>query len=150
MPDGQAATTEQITLCRRRLGLTAYDPTACAGGYTLFARQTGGGVVDMIDIEGHTAHQWSLPVRPGRDAVILANGNLGYNGSHATSAGLYPAWDLWHGGDFYEVTPDGEIVWQHEDILRPRCLPTRPRVSQAVTLQKTVRTASCNPTLCGK
>ena len=37
--------------------------------------------------------------------------------SHATSAALYPAWDLWHGGDFYEATPDGEIVWRHEDIL---------------------------------
>ncbi|WP_424967167.1 aryl-sulfate sulfotransferase [Dinoroseobacter sp. S375] len=116
MPDGQPDLPDQITLCRRRLGLTAHDPRGSAGGYTLFARQTGGGVVDLIDISGQTAHQWHLPVRPGRDAVILANGNLGYNGSHATSAALYPAWDLWHGGDFYEVTPDGEIVWQHEDI----------------------------------
>ena len=22
---------------------------------------------------------------------------------------------MWHGGDFYEVTPQGEIVWRHED-----------------------------------
>lgn len=116
MPDGGKNLPDQITMCRRRLGLTAFDPEASAGGYTLFARQTGGGVVDLIDIAGRTAHQWALPVRPGRDAVILGNGNLGYNGSHATSAGLYPAWDLWHGGDFYEVTPDGDIVWQHEDI----------------------------------
>lgn len=108
--------TSQITLARRRLGLTALDRARSAGGYTLFARQTGGGVVDMIDIEGRTAHQWTMPVRPGRDAVILSNGNLGYNGSHATSADLYPAWDLWHGGDFYEATPSGEIVWRHEDI----------------------------------
>lgn len=116
MPDGYRELPNQITLCRRRIGLTAYDPAGSAGGYTLFARQTGGGVVDLIDIDGSTAHQWTLPVRPGRDAVILANGNLGYNGSHATSAALYPAWDLWHGGDFYEVTPDGEIVWRYEDI----------------------------------
>ncbi|MEM1078661.1 MAG: aryl-sulfate sulfotransferase [Pseudomonadota bacterium] len=116
MPDGLPELPNPITLCRRRLGLTAYDPRGSAGGYTLFARQTGGGVVDLIDIGGHTAHQWTLPVRPGRDAVILANGNLGYNGSHARSAALYPAWDLWHGGDFYEVTPAGDIVWQHEDI----------------------------------
>ncbi|MGS9235802.1 aryl sulfotransferase, partial [Salmonella enterica subsp. enterica serovar Infantis] len=46
----------------------------------------------------------------------LPNGNLGYNGSHRTSANLYPAWYLWHGGDFYEVTPDNEIVWHYEDI----------------------------------
>ncbi|MFT4743941.1 MAG: hypothetical protein ACI91Z_001920 [Yoonia sp.] len=106
----------QITMCRRQIGLTAHDAAQSAGGYTLYARQTGGGVVDMVDIQGRKVHQWNLPVRPGRDAVILANGNLGYNGSHATSADLYPAWDLWHGGDFYEVAPDGEIVWQFEDI----------------------------------
>lgn len=111
MPDSAASQTpSQITLARRKLGLTALDPARTAGGYTLFARQTGGGVVDLIDIDGKTAHQWQMPVRPGRDAVILANGNLGYNGSHATSADLYPAWDLWHGGDFYEATPTGQIV----------------------------------------
>lgn len=109
-------TPSQITLARRRLGLTALDRGRTAGGYTLFARQTGGGVVDMVDIDGRTAHQWHMPVRPGRDAVILPNGNLGYNGSHDTSAALYPAWDLWHGGDFYEATPEGEVVWRHEDI----------------------------------
>ena len=29
---------------------------------------------------------------------------------------LYPAWDIWHGGHFMEATPDGDIVWEHEDI----------------------------------
>jgi len=107
----------QITLSRRRIGLTGLDRARSAGGYTLYARQTGGGAVDMVDIEGTKVHRWDMPVRPGRDAVILPNGNLGYNGSHATSADLYPAWDLWHGGDFYEVTPDGDVVWRHEDIF---------------------------------
>ncbi|WP_102222874.1 aryl-sulfate sulfotransferase [Acidimangrovimonas sediminis] len=114
----RAATTlpDQITLRRRRTGLTALSPQRTAGGFTLFAGQTAAGRVDLVDIEGRVAHQWQMPVRAGRDAVILPNGNLGYNGSHATSAALYPAWDLWHGGDFYEATPEGEIVWRHEDI----------------------------------
>lgn len=116
-PETLSFDDSQVTLCRRRLGLTHLDRARTAGGYTLFARQTGGGIVDMIDIEGRTAHQWRMPVRPGRDAVILQTGNLGYNGSHATSAALYPAWDIWHGGDFYEATPEGEIVWRHEDIF---------------------------------
>ena len=117
MPDAANDLPSQITMRRRQLSLTAYDPAKSAGGYTLYARQTGGGVVDMVDIKGRKVHQWDMPVRPGRDAVILPNGNLGYNGSHTTSAGLYPAWDLWHGGDFYEVTPQGEIVWQYEDMF---------------------------------
>ena len=28
---------------------------------------------------------------------------------------LYPAWDIWHGGHFMEVTPGGDIVWEYED-----------------------------------
>ncbi|MEO1679505.1 MAG: aryl-sulfate sulfotransferase [Pseudomonadota bacterium] len=116
MLDQRSTNVDQTTVGRRRCGLTAYDSNHSAGGYTLYARQTGSGVVDLVDIEGHKVHSWSMPVRPGRDAVILPNGNLGYNGSHATSAGLYPAWDVWHGGDFYEATPEGEIVWRHEDV----------------------------------
>lgn len=112
----QASGADQVTLRRRRLGLTAIDRARTAGGYTLWAGQTAGGRVDLVDIEGNRVHEWQMPVRAGRDAVLLPNGNLGYNGSHATSAALYPAWDLWHGGDFYEATPEGEIVWRHEDI----------------------------------
>lgn len=107
---------DQVTLMRRKLGLTLLNKEKSAGGYTLYAGQTADGRVDLIDIEGRTAHTWQMPVRAGRDAVILANGNLGYNGSHPTSAALYPMWDVWHGGDFYEATPDGEIVWRFEDI----------------------------------
>jgi len=97
--------------------MTGIDPRLTAGGYTLYAGQTAGGRVDLININGERIHEWQMPVRPGRDAVLLPNGNLGYNGSHVKSANLYPAWDIWHGGDFYEVTPSGEIVWRHEDIF---------------------------------
>ncbi|WP_052182550.1 aryl-sulfate sulfotransferase [Rhizobium sp. YS-1r] len=110
-----AAANDQVTIRRRATGLTLHDRSRSAGGYTLFAPQTAAGAVYLVDIDGDIAHQWTMPVRAGRDAVILANGNLGYNGSHATSLELYPAWNLWHGGDFYEATPDGEIVWRHED-----------------------------------
>ncbi|TYC52062.1 PQQ-binding-like beta-propeller repeat protein [Rhodobacterales bacterium] len=106
---------DQVTIRRRATGLTLHDTSRSAGGYTLFAPQTAAGKVYLVDIEGQPAHEWQMPVRPGRDAVILPNGNLGYNGSHEKSLGLYPAWNLWHGGDFYEATPEGEIVWRHED-----------------------------------
>ncbi len=101
---------------RRTTGLIYADKAKSFGGLTLFAPQTAEGRVWLIDEEGNSVHQWQLPVRAGRDAVLLPNGNLGYNGSHRTSANLYPAWDLWHGGDFYEVTPDNEVVWHYEDI----------------------------------
>lgn len=106
---------DPVTVRRRGTGLRLYDQALSFGGYTLFTPQTGNGAVYLIDIEGKVVHQWNMPVRPGREGVLLPNGNLGYNGCHPTSLGLYPAWDLWHGGDFYEVTPTGETVWRHED-----------------------------------
>ena len=106
----------QTTINRRKTGLIGYDKEQSAGGYTLYTPQTGNGRVTLIDMFGEVEHEWYLPVRPGRDAVILPNGNLGYNGSHEKSVELYPAWDIWHGGHFMEVTPSGDIVWEHEDI----------------------------------
>ena len=110
------SSVDQVTQRRRGVGLIAHDPGSSFGGYTLIAPQTDGGRVYLIDIGGEVVHQWQLPVRPGRHAVILPNGNLGYNGNHARSPDRYPAWSMWHGGDFYEVTPSGEVVWRFEDI----------------------------------
>ena len=105
------------TIKRRNLGVTYYNEDKSARGFTLYAPQTGNGRVVLINMHGEVVHEWNLPVRPGRDAVILPNGNLGYNGSNEMSANLYPAWDIWHGGHFMEVTPSGDIVWEYEDIF---------------------------------
>lgn len=109
------STVDPITQRRRGAGLIALDPERSAGGYTLIAPQTAGGRVFLIDINGEVVHQWQLPVRPGRHAVILPNGNLGYNGNHPDSPDRYAPWSMWHGGDFYEVTPAGEVVWRFQD-----------------------------------
>lgn len=110
-----SSTVDQVTQRRRGVGLIAHDPALSAGGYTLIAPQTGGGKVYLVAADGTVAHEWQLPVRPGRHAVLLPNGHLGYNGNHARSPDLYPAWSMWHGGDFYEVTPGGQIVWRYQD-----------------------------------
>jgi hypothetical protein len=109
------SSVDQVTQRRRGAGLIALDPALSAGGYTLIAPQTAGGRVFLIDIRGEVVHQWQMPVRPGRHAVILQNGNLGYNGNHADSPARYAPWSMWHGGDFYEAAPDGRVVWRFED-----------------------------------
>ena len=106
---------DQVTLRRRGAGLIAYDPARAGDGYTLIAPQTDSGNVYLIDMEGEAVHRWKMPCRPGRHAVLLQNGNLGYNGNLPNSPDIYPAWMLWHGGAFYEVSPDGKIVWEHTD-----------------------------------
>jgi len=113
---GSHTGVDQVTLRRRGSGLIAHDPSASAGGYTLFAPQTDDGRVYIVDAGGTIVHHWKLPMRPGRHAVILPNGNLGYNGCHPDSPLLYSVWALWHGGAFFEVTPDGQVVWQHTDF----------------------------------
>lgn len=106
---------DPVTNRRRGSGLIGLDRKRSAGGYTLFAPQTDNGNVYLVDIAGAVAHQWKMPNRPGRHAVLLPNGNLGYNGSHPDSPTLYPMWSVWHGGAFSEVTPAGKTVWEYED-----------------------------------
>jgi len=108
-------TVDQVTLRRRGIGLIAHDPSRAGEGFTLIAPQTDSGNVYLIAMDGTVAHQWKMPCRPGRHAVLLGNGNLGYNGNLADSPDIYPAWMLWHGGAFYEATPDGKIVWEYAD-----------------------------------
>jgi hypothetical protein len=110
-----ATIVDQVTQRRRGVGTIAHDAALSAGGYTLIAPQTAAGHVYLVDMDGAIAHEWKMPVRPGRHAVILPNGNLGYNGNHADSPDRYAAWSMWHGGDFCEVTPAGEVVWRHQD-----------------------------------
>ena len=106
---------DQVTLRRRKTGLTARDAGKSAGGITLYAPQTGDGAVYLVDEEGKRIHSWKLPVRPGRDAVLLKNGNLGFNGSSQTSKPPYTIWPLWRGGAFYEVDRDSKVVWSFND-----------------------------------
>ncbi len=61
-------------------------------------------------------------VRAGRDAVLLPNGNLGYNGGHRASANLYPARGISGAAATSTVTPDNEIVWHYEDIYHRHVL----------------------------
>lgn len=60
-----------FTLGRRPAGLIYADKAKSFGGYTLFAPQTAEGRVYLVDEQGEVAHQWQLPVRAGRDAVLL-------------------------------------------------------------------------------
>ncbi len=110
------AGVDVVTSRRRGVGLIAVDHQHSAGGYTLFTPQTDDGNVYLIDIDGAIAHRWRIPNRPGRHAVLLPNGNLGYNGSHPDSPMLYPMWSVWHGGAFAEVTPEGKTVWEFQDV----------------------------------
>ncbi len=117
MGSAKTGQVDQVTLRRRGAGLIAHDAARAGDGFTLFAPQTAGGEVFLIDMGGTVIHRWQMPCRPGRHAVLLENGNLGFNGYMPDAPDIYPAWLLWHGGLFYEATPEGQIVWEYSDPM---------------------------------
>ncbi len=121
MSQSSISTVDQATLRRRGAGLIAHDPVLAGDGYTLIAPQTGDGDAYLIAMDGSIAHHWKLPYQAGRHAVLLANGHLGYNGKLAGTPDHYGPWQMWHGGVFSEVTPDGRIPIRCIIMMRNGC-----------------------------
>lgn len=108
---------EQSTLHRRGLGLRGVDHSKVCPGYTLYTTLTGTGNVHLVNNDGQVVHQWKLPLRPGRHARLLANGNLAYNGVHPDGPELFPMWQKYRGGVMMEVDPLGKTVREYRDPL---------------------------------
>lgn len=83
---------QQNSLARRGVGLKGVDYDTVAPGYMLYAHLTSPGTVRLISNDGQEAHRWDLPLRPGRHARIMPDGNLAYNGVHSNSPQLFPMW----------------------------------------------------------
>jgi hypothetical protein len=64
-PKRRMAAIEQIKAKRAGVGLRALDPDRAWKGFTLFAPQSGGGKVYLIDLEGKV-------IQPGRCLILLA------------------------------------------------------------------------------
>ena len=51
---------EQIKAKRTGIGLRALDRERAFPGFTLFAPQSGGGSLFLIDLEGNIVHTWNM------------------------------------------------------------------------------------------
>ena len=112
---------------RRRMsktGLTALDRDKACPGYMLYspmgslAGSSGGGSGDvyLINLDGEEVHHWNLPYPPGLYGYLLPNGNLFYGGKVQDDTwDRFLSWKRFKGGVMLEATPDGEIVWEHQD-----------------------------------
>ena len=49
---------DRTTLRRHATGLIGLDAERSAGGYTLFAPQTAGGNVFLVNLRGEEVHRW--------------------------------------------------------------------------------------------
>jgi hypothetical protein len=71
---------EQIKAKRAGVGLRACDHDRAFPGFTLFAPQSGGGKVYLIDIDGNLVHSWQMPYPPGNSGYLTERGTYFYNG----------------------------------------------------------------------
>ncbi len=131
---------EQIKLKRAGTGLRALDPDRAWPGFTLFAPQTGGGTVYLIDLEGHVVHTWQMPYPPGLYGYLTERGTLFYNGKIIEDSARFITRQPWKGGAALELDWNGRILWEvrhpdhHHDGIRLRngnvlllCLSQLPR-----------------------
>ena len=96
-----------------KLGIRINDKDRATPGYTLFS-PLGQKNTYLIDMKGEVAHQWDNPSGPGNYAHMLPNGNL-------MSAFFMPDGPKGlaaKGGHIVERDWDGNIVWEHTDILQ--------------------------------
>ncbi len=131
---------EQIKAKRAGLGLRACDRDRVFPGFTLFAPQSGGGKVYLIDLDGEIIHAWQMPYPPGNYGYLTERGTLFYNGKTPDDSERFISRQPWKGGATVEATWNGRVLWEvkhpdhHHDGIRLRngnvlllCLAPLPR-----------------------
>ena len=117
---------EQNKLKRSGIGLRACDHERAFPGFTLFAPQSGGGKVYLIDIDGNVVHTWQMPYPPGNSGYLTERGTYFYNGKTVESSDRFISRQPWKGGVVLEADWNGRILWEvrqpdhHHDGIRLR------------------------------
>jgi hypothetical protein len=117
---------EQIKSKRAGVGLRALDSDRAWRGFTLFAPQSGGGKVYLIDLEGKVIHTWQMPYPPGLYGYLTERGTLFYNGKIIEDSTRFISRQPWKGGAALEADWNGRVLWEvrhpdhHHDSIRLR------------------------------
>jgi len=117
---------EQIKSKRSGTGLRACNPEKAWSGFTLFAPQSGGGTVYLIDMSGNVVHTWRMPYPPGNYGYLTERGTLFYNAKIIDDSKRFISRQPWKGGAALECDWNGRILWEvrhpdhHHDGIRLR------------------------------
>src|ERR1043166_3778697 len=118
------APVEQIKAKRSGTGLRAYNPELACPGFTLFAPQSGGGTVYLIDLDGNVVHTWRMPYAPGNYGYLTERGTFFYNGKTSEKSERFISRQPWKGGAALECDWNGRVLWEvrhpdhHHDGIR--------------------------------
>jgi hypothetical protein len=105
------AGVEQVQLNRATTGLLAHDPDRAAGGYALFAPESGGNSVYLVDMQGGVTHTWDMPY-PAGHGYLTDRGTLVYNGKVVGPDGGFLSRSRRKCGAILEMEWDGTILWE--------------------------------------
>ena len=120
------ATVEQLKAKRAGIGLRGCDRDRASAGFTLFAPQSGGGKVYLVDLEGSVVHTWQMPYPPGNSGYLTERGTYFYNGKTVEDSKRFINGRPWKGGAALEVDWTGRVLWEvrqpdhHHDGIRLR------------------------------
>jgi hypothetical protein len=115
---------EQVKTKRSGIGLRAVDRKLACPGFTLFAPQSGGGKIYLIDIDGNLVHTWQMPYPPGNYGYLTERGTLFYNAKAAGHLNRFIDRQPWKGGVVLEADWNGRVLWEvrhpdhHHDGIR--------------------------------
>ena len=117
---------EQVKAKRARIGVRAYDHERAFPGLTLFAPQSGGGKVYLVDLDGNVVHTWQMPYAPGNYGYLTDRGTYFYNGKIIEQSDRFISQQAWKGGVVLEADWNGRVLWEvrhpdhHHDGIRLR------------------------------
>ena len=91
-------------------GVTIHDRDRATPGYTLYT-PTGQRQTYLVNMDGESVHEWTLPSPAGNYAYLQPNGNL----MAACQSGEGPTGMAASGGLMQEIDWDGNVVWEYVD-----------------------------------
>lgn len=103
-------TIDPNTIRRRGVGFRGYDAQRTSPGFTLFAPNTAGGMVYLIDVQGNVTQTWKMPYPPGLYGYLTSKGTLLYNGQIPNDSFLGKS--PFMGGAVMEADWNGKVLWE--------------------------------------
>jgi hypothetical protein len=107
----------QQTLYKRimKTGLTGHNPAKADQGFVLFSPMNDLNQTLLINMAGETVHVWQHDTNVGIYGRLTEQGNLYVGAKIMTNMDLFQIWPAFKGGEIREISPSGEVLWQHVD-----------------------------------
>lgn len=99
-----------------KTGVTGHNRAKAEQGYILFSPLANLNKTFIINMDGEVVHEWTHDTAVGLYGYLADNGNLFMGAKMQDDTwDIFGIWPAFKGGEIREVTPDGKIIWSHQD-----------------------------------